>query len=160
MFIQPEQTIMSTVLLHLRMCTIDKGLEAVRCLEIVKVMSAPKPYASMETQARTTQRKLCKFVSISQFTQFTIGQKVLSVDSQPRAGSAWHPGFDRNRTRTNGPTDKLGHLLGDDQDEGLGTISEKHPLQPCPENHDEWGAPVQDQNERKPRLWIVWRGAG
>ena len=35
----------------------------------------------METQARTTQRKLCKFVTISQFTQFTIGQKVLSVDS-------------------------------------------------------------------------------
>ena len=78
MFIQPEQTIMSTVLLHLRMCTIDKGLEAVRCLEIVKVTAAPKPHASMETQARTTQRKLCKFVTIS---QFTIGQKVLSVDS-------------------------------------------------------------------------------
>ena len=85
MDIQPEQTIMSTVLLHLRMCTIDKGLEAVRCLEIVEVMAEPKPYTSMETQARTTQRKLCKFVSISQFTQFTIGQKVLSVEknSQP-----------------------------------------------------------------------------
>ena len=85
MFIQPEQTIMSTVLLHLRMCTIDKGLEAIRCLEKVKVMAAPKPHASMETQARTTQRKLCKFVTISQFTQFTIEPKVLSVEknSQP-----------------------------------------------------------------------------
>ena len=74
------------------MCTIDKGLEAVRCLEIVKVMSAPKPYASMETQARTTQRKLCKFVTISQFTQFTIGQKVLSVEknSQPMLKKSRH----------------------------------------------------------------------
>ena len=90
MFIQPEQTIMSTVLLHLRMCTIDKGLEAVRCLEIVKVMAAPKPHASMETQARTTQRKLCKFVTISQLTQFTIGQKVLSVDSQPMLKKSRH----------------------------------------------------------------------
>ena len=41
------------------------------------------------------------------------------------------------------------HLLGDDQDEGLESISEEHPLQPGPKHHDERRAPLQDETEGK-----------